>query len=190
MLISTKGRYALRVMLELAQGEPGECMPLPVIAQRQGISEKYLESIIAVLARAGLVEGQRGKGGGYRLSRELKDYSVGEIVRLTEGSLAPVSGLEGENTCPRADKCLSLPVWEKLDTLINDYLDSVSLADLLAEGGGNGCGGDSIVFCLECRGIDQLHCAGISASLYRSSNIDQRNAGAGLPAADQYPALG
>ena len=70
------GRYALRVMLELAQGEPGECMPLPVIAQRQGISEKYLESIIAVLARAGLVEGQRGKGGGYRLSRELKDYSV------------------------------------------------------------------------------------------------------------------
>ena len=132
MLISTKGRYALRVMLELAQGEPGECMPLPVIAQRQGISEKYLESIIAVLARAGLVEGQRGKGGGYRLSRELKDYSV--------GSLAPVSCLEGENTCPRADKCLSLPVWEKLDTLINDYLDSVSLADLLAEGGGNGCG--------------------------------------------------
>ena len=101
MLISTKGRYALRVMLELAQGEPGECMPLPVIAQRQGISEKYLESIIAVLARAGLVEGQRGKGGGYRLSRELKDYSVGEIVRLTEGSLAPVSCLEGENTCPR-----------------------------------------------------------------------------------------
>ena len=78
--------------------------------------------------------------GGYRLSRELKDYSVGEIVRLTEGSLAPVSCLEGENTCPRADKCLSLPVWEKLDTLINDYLDSVSLADLLAEGGGNGCG--------------------------------------------------
>ena len=133
MLISTKGRYALRVMLELAQGEPGECMPLPVIAQRQGISEKYLESIIAVLARAGLVEGQRGKGGGYRLSRELKDYSVGEIVRLTEGSLAPVSCLEGENTCPRADKCLSLPVWEKLDALINDYLDSVSLADLLAE---------------------------------------------------------
>lgn len=109
MLISTKGRYALRVMLELAQGEPGECMPLPVIAQRQGISEKYLESIIAVLARAGLVEGQRGKGGGYRLSRELKVIRSGEIVRLTEGSLAPVSCLEGENTCPRADKCLSLP---------------------------------------------------------------------------------
>jgi len=134
MLISTKGRYALRVMLELAQGEPGECMPLPVIAQRQGISEKYLESIIAVLARAGLVEGQRGKGGGYRLSRELKDYSVGEIVRLTEGSLAPVSCLEGgENPCPRACKCETLFMWENLETLINNYLDGVSLEDLVHE---------------------------------------------------------
>ena len=136
MLISTQGRYALRVMLELAQGAPDECMPLPLIAARQGISEKYLESIIAVLARAGLVEGQRGKGGGYRLSRRPEDYSVGEIVRLTEGSLAPVSCLTGENTCPRAERCLSLPVWERLDALINDYLDGVSLADLLAEGGG------------------------------------------------------
>lgn len=134
MLISTKGRYALRVMLELAQGEPGECMPLPVIAQRQGISEKYLESIIAVLARAGLVEGQRGKGGGYRLSRELKDYLVGEIVRLTEGSLAPVSCLEGgENPCPRACKCETLFMWENLETLINNYLDGVSLEDLVHE---------------------------------------------------------
>ena len=140
MLVSTKGRYALRVMLELAQRPADSYTPLPVIAERQSVSEKYLESIVVLLSRAGLVEGVRGKGGGYRLSRELKDYSVGEIVRLTEGSLAPVSCLEGENTCPRADKCLSLPVWEKLDTLINDYLDSVSLADLLAEGGGNGCG--------------------------------------------------
>ena len=139
-MISTRGRYALRVMIDLAEHIDEGYIPLQTIAKRQGISEKYLESIIAVLARAGLVEGQRGKGGGYRLSRELKDYSVGEIVRLTEGSLAPVSCLEGEDTCPRADKCLSLPVWEKLDTLINDYLDSVSLADLLAEGGGNGCG--------------------------------------------------
>ena len=132
MLISTKGRYALRVMLELAQGEPGECMPLPVIAQRQGISEKYLESIIAVLARAGLVEGQRGKGGGYRLSRELKDYSVGEILRLSEGSLAPVACLDrNKSGCPRAGKCQTLPMWEKLDSLINGYLDSVSLVDLI-----------------------------------------------------------
>ena len=140
MLVSTKGRYALRVMLELAQAEKGAYLSLPVIAKKQEISEKYLESIVSVLVKGGLVEGMRGKGGGYRLNRALKDYSVGEILRLTEGSLAPVSCLEGENTCPRADKCLSLPVWEKLDTLINDYLDSVSLADLLAEGGGNGCG--------------------------------------------------
>lgn len=134
MLISTKGRYALRVMLELAQGEPGECMPLPVIAQRQGISEKYLESIIAVLARAGLVEGQRGKGGGYRLTRPLSECSVGEILRLTEGSLAPVSCLDGDtNACPRAGQCSTLPMWEKLDRLINGYLDSVRLSDLLGE---------------------------------------------------------
>ena len=138
MLISTKGRYALRVMLELAQGEPGECMPLPVIAQRQGISEKYLESIIAVLARAGLVEGQRGKGGGYRLTRPTADYSVGEILRLTEGSLAPVTCLEGaENPCPRAGECTTLPMWQKLDDLINTYLDSVSLSDLLSQTDGN-----------------------------------------------------
>ena len=140
MLVSTRGRYALRIMLELGRHEGEGCVPLPVIAENQQISEKYLESIVSVLAKARLVEGQRGKGGGYRLTRPLSECSVGEILRLTEGSLAPVSCLEGENTCPRADKCLSLPVWEKLDTLINDYLDSVSLADLLAEGGGNGCG--------------------------------------------------
>ena len=126
-MISTRGRYALRVMIDLAEHIDEGYIPLQTIAKRQGISEKYLESIIAVLARAGQVEGQRGKGGGYRLSRELKDYSVGEIVRLTEGSLAPVSCLEGENTCPRADKCLSLPVWEKLDTLINDLGAKISI---------------------------------------------------------------
>ena len=140
MTVSTKGRYALRVMVDLAEHASGDFIPLRAVAERQNISQKYLEAIMSSLSKAGLVEGAHGKGGGYRLSRELKDYSVGEIVRLTEGSLAPVSCLEGENTCPRADKCLSLPVWEKLDTLINDYLDSVSLADLLAEGGGNGCG--------------------------------------------------
>ena len=132
MLVSTKGRYALRVMLELAQDDSAAYLPLPAIAERQGISEKYLESIISVLAKAGLVEGLRGKGGGYRLSRELKDYSVGEILRLSEGSLAPVACLDGgANSCPRAGKCQTLPMWEKLDDLINGYLDSVSLADLL-----------------------------------------------------------
>ena len=124
MIVSTKGRYALRVMIDLAEHQSEKYVPLKEVAARQEISEKYLENILKVLVQNGFLEGLRGKGGGYRLSRELKDYSVGEIVRLTEGSLAPVSCLEGENTCPRADKCLSLPVWEKLDTLINDYLDN------------------------------------------------------------------
>lgn len=138
MLVSTKGRYALRVMLELAQSQPDAYMPLPLIAQRQGISEKYLESIIAILSRAGLVEGLRGKGGGYRLTRSSANYSVGEILRLTEGSLAPVTCLEGaENPCPRAGECTTLPMWQKLDDLINTYLDSVSLSNLLSQTDGN-----------------------------------------------------
>ncbi|MCF0145393.1 MAG: Rrf2 family transcriptional regulator [Eubacterium sp.] len=132
MLISTKGRYALRVMLELAGHERNEIVPLITIAQKQQISEKYLESILVVLSKAGIIDGLRGKGGGYRLNREPKDYSVGEILRLSEGSLAPVSCLEGDsNHCARAAECKTLPLWEKLDTLICDYLDSVSLEDLL-----------------------------------------------------------
>lgn len=132
MLISTRGRYALRVMLELAQEPSGEYLPLPVLAARQDISEKYLEGIVSVLVKAGLLEGLRGKRGGYRLSRAPEAYSLGEILTLTEGSLAPVSCLEGaKNSCPRAEHCLTLPVWQRLDTLIGEYLASVSLADLL-----------------------------------------------------------
>ena len=132
MLISTRGRYALRILLELAQYDQSPYMPLPLIAEKQGISEKYLESIVSLLVKGGLVEGVRGKGGGYRLRRPLQDYSAGEILRLTEGSLAPVSCLEGEeNACPRAGQCHTLPMWTKLEGLINSYLDSVTLADLL-----------------------------------------------------------
>lgn len=132
MLISTRGRYALRIMLELAQYDQSPYMPLPLIAEKQGISEKYLESVVSLLVKGGLVEGVRGKGGGYRLRRPLQDYSAGEILRLTEGSLAPVSCLEGEeNACPRAGQCHTLPMWTKLEGLINSYLDSVTLADLL-----------------------------------------------------------
>ena len=132
MLISTRGRYALCIMLELAQYDQSPYMPLPLIAEKQGISEKYLESIVSLLVKGGLVEGVRGKGGGYRLRRPLQDYSAGEILRLTEGSLAPVSCLEGEeNACPRAGQCHTLPMWTKLEGLINSYLDSVTLADLL-----------------------------------------------------------
>lgn len=134
MLVSTRGRYALRIMLELGRHEGEGCVPLPVIAENQQISEKYLESIVSVLAKARLVEGQRGKGGGYRLTRPLSECSVGEILRLTEGSLAPVSCLDDDtNACPRAGQCSTLPMWEKLDRLINGYLDSVRLSDLLGE---------------------------------------------------------
>ena len=132
MLISTRGRYALRILLELAQYDQGPYMPLPLIAEKQGISEKYLESIVSLLVKGGLVEGVRGKGGGYRLCRPLKAYSAGAILRLTEGSLAPVSCLEGDaNACRRAGQCHTLPMWTKLEGLINNYLDSVTLADLL-----------------------------------------------------------
>ena len=132
MLVSTKGRYALRVMVELACHDREGYVPLRTIAQQQGISEKYLESILTVLSKAGVIDGLRGKGGGYRLNREPKDYSVGEILRLAEGTLAPVSCLDCKpNKCERAASCRTLPMWEKLNTLISNYLYSVSLADLI-----------------------------------------------------------
>lgn len=132
MLVSTKGRYALRVMVELACHSREEYVPLRTIAQQQGISEKYLESILTVLSKADVIDGLRGKGGGYRLNREAKDYSVGEILRLAEGTLAPVSCLDcTPNKCERAASCRTLPMWEKLNTLICNYLYSVSLADLI-----------------------------------------------------------
>lgn len=131
MLVSTKGRYALRIMLELGKYERDSLIPLPQIAQAQEVSEKYLESIISMLVRGGLVEGQRGKGGGYRLTRELSSYSVGEVLRLTEGSLAPVACLGEEKcSCPRADNCVTLPMWKKLDCMIGEYLDSIDLRSL------------------------------------------------------------
>lgn len=131
MLVSTKGRYALRVMIELACHEKDEYVPLNVIAKKQSISEKYLESILVVLSKAGVIDALRGKRGGYRLNRDAADYSVGEILRLTEGSLAPVACLSCKpNQCEKASQCRTLPMWEKLDGIISDYLDSVSIADL------------------------------------------------------------
>lgn len=132
VLVSTKGRYALRVMIDLASQDRGAYVPLKTIAQKQGISEKYLESIIVLLSKAGVIDGLRGKGGGYRLNREAASYSVGEILRLTEGSLAPVSCLEGAiNGCERASSCKTLPMWKTLDSLICNYLDSISIADFI-----------------------------------------------------------
>ena len=134
MVISSKGRYALRVMVAMAQRGGEEYIPIKEIAEQENISLKYLESIMTMLSKGGLVDAVHGKGGGYRLNRPAADYSVGQILRLTEGSLAPVTCLESEeNPCPRAGQCTTLPMWEKLDALINDYLDSVSLADLLAQ---------------------------------------------------------
>lgn len=132
MLISTKGRYALRVMADLAEHPSEGYVPLKEIAQRQEISEKYLEAIIKVLVRARLLSGVRGKGGGYKLTRPPEQYTVGAILRLTEDSLAPVTCLEeNASPCARAAGCLTLPLWQGLDRVINEYLDGVTLADLL-----------------------------------------------------------
>lgn len=132
MLISTKGRYALRVLIELAGYDRQQLVTLQTIADSQQISEKYLESIIVVLSKAGLVDAVRGKGGGYRLARKPEDYTIGEILKLTEGTLAPVSCLDDTpNKCPRAAECKTLPMWEKLNTIIGNYLYSVTLKDLI-----------------------------------------------------------
>lgn len=134
MLVSTRGRYALRIMLELGKYNPDQYISLPQIAKNQEISEKYLELIVSSLVKAGIIDGMRGKNGGYRLKKSLSDYSVGEVLRITEGSLAPVSCLEkGDNACPRAGECQTLPMWQKLDDLINGYLDSVKLSDLQSD---------------------------------------------------------
>lgn len=131
MKISTKGRYAVRVMLDLATHNTGEYSKVKQIAARQGISEKYLEQIIAVLNRAGYVKSTRGAQGGYRIAGDPAAYTVGMILRLTEGSLNPVACLDGDiNECERCDTCETLEVWKQLQKAINDVVDSVTIADL------------------------------------------------------------
>ena len=139
MMISTRGRYALRVMLDLAAHDADGYIPLKEIAHRQDISEKYLEIVLKVLVRNNLLTGLRGKGGGYRLSRAPEDYKVGEILRLTEGSLAPVSCLEaGAKLCEIAPHCRTLPMWTRLNSVINEFFDSYTIADLMkTEDGGD-----------------------------------------------------
>ena len=132
MKVSTKGRYALRIMIDLAQHDDGEAISLKDIARRQEVSAKYLELIIAILNKAGFVHSTRGKAGGYRLARPAAAYTVGSILNLTEGSQAPVACLDtGTSTCARACRCEALPMWEHLDRLIDEYLESVTLQDLL-----------------------------------------------------------
>lgn len=133
MLISTKGRYALRVLVDLAEHQPEGWVPLKEVAERQEISEKYLESILKILVKNSLLTGLRGKGGGYRLTRAPETYTVGSILRLTEDSLASVSCLE-QGGCSRMAECSTLWVWQGLDKVIREYLDSITLADLMDAG--------------------------------------------------------
>lgn len=134
MKISTKGRYAVRVMLDLALHNTGECIKVKDIAERQGLSEKYLEQIIATLNKAGYVRSVRGAQGGYRLAKTPQEYTVGMILRLTEGSLAPVACLEEDNLqCNRIDTCETLQVWKDLYDAINRVVDNVTIADLMEQ---------------------------------------------------------
>ena len=135
MIASTKGRYALRVLADMAvNNSENGFIPLKEVAERQEISEKYLEAIVKLLVDKDLLVGHRGKGGGYKLSKAPEEYSVGEILRATEGSIAPVSCLaEGADKCDRYDNCLTIGMWTKLDNIISDYLDGVKLTDLLSK---------------------------------------------------------
>lgn len=132
MMISTRGRYALRVIIDLAEHNSEGYIPMKDVAERQGVSLKYLERILPVLTKNALIEGVQGKGGGYRLCREPSAYKVGEILRLTEGNLAPVACLEcGAAPCSRAAECRTLSMWTKFHDMTNAYFDSVTIADLM-----------------------------------------------------------
>ena len=130
-LVSTRGRYALRVMLDMAEQGEGATVPLKDIAERQELSLKYLESIMPNLKESGLVTGVAGKGGGYKLSKPADQYTVGEILRVSEDQMAPVACVTGGFVCPKADTCKTLPMWKKLDDIMSDYLDTVKLTDLM-----------------------------------------------------------
>lgn len=137
MIVSTKGRYALRVMMCLAQRSREEYVPLKEIAEGEEISQKYLESIMTILSKAGLVDAVHGKGGGYRLNRRPEEYTVGSILKLTEGALASVSCTsQGPAACSRSQCCNTLPMWERLDKLIDDFFEGITLEDLLKDSRG------------------------------------------------------
>lgn len=132
MNITSKGRYALQVMLDLGQHYDDSCISLKTVADRQDISMKYLEAIVGTLKKAGLLESTRGKEGGYRLSRPPEDVFVGEVIRCTEDKTAPVSCIKsGGVHCDRAAVCMTVPMWKELDDITNAYLDTVSIKDLL-----------------------------------------------------------
>ena len=134
MIVSTRGRYALRVLVEMAEHSSDERIPLKEISEKQGISQKYMESIMTLLSKNGFVDAIHGKGGGYMLNRKPEEYRIGDILRLTEGSLAPVACLEkNAEQCPKQNVCRTVGMWRKLDELIETYLDSVTIADLMKE---------------------------------------------------------
>ena len=132
MKISTKGRYALRMLLDLSMHKEEGYISLKDIAERQGISKKYLEQIVPLLSRTGILKANRGYQGGYTLARSASEYTVADILTLTEGSLAPIACLEGEeNDCPRAAECMTLPVWKGLYEAILNYLSGITLQDII-----------------------------------------------------------
>ena len=134
MKISTKGRYALRLMLDLAYNHTGSFIPIKNISQRQDISDKYLEQIITQLSRAGLVKSARGAQGGYMLAKEPQEYTVGEILRLLEGNLAPVACVDDpKEACTRADECVTMEVWREIKDAVNKVVDNITLADLVEQ---------------------------------------------------------
>ena len=134
MIVSTKGRYALRVMVHFAKRGGEEYIPLKEIAEAEGISQKYLESIMTLLSKGGFVDAVHGKGGGYRLNRKPEEYTVGSILKVTEGDLSAVSCTsQGAAACSRSECCDTLHMWEKLDKLINDFFESYTIADLLTD---------------------------------------------------------
>lgn len=138
MKVSTKGRYALRVMVDIAENSKGSLIPIKDIVARQNLPHKYVESIMNTLAKSGLISGQHGKGGGYRLSRLPEEITAGEILRVMEGELTPVSCL-GDNAieCPRKEECRTISMWTGLYRLINDYLDGITLAELIRQNADN-----------------------------------------------------
>lgn len=131
-LITTRGRYALRVLIDLAEHNSGNYIPMKEIAARQGISLKYLEQIMPILMKNKIIDGASGKGGGYKLNRAPEKYVVGEILKLTEGDLAPVACLEcNAERCDRTDQCRTLPMWKKYNELTQNYFNGITVADLM-----------------------------------------------------------
>ena len=134
MIVSTKGRYALRVMVHFAQRGNESYIPLKEIAEAEGISQKYLETIMSTLSKAGFVDAVHGKGGGYRINRTPEEYTVGSILKLTEGSLSAVScTTQGAAACSRTECCQAKPMWDKLDKMIDDFFEGITIGDLLKE---------------------------------------------------------